>query len=79
VARETDVEDLRAYLSDLQGWTREGRMAGLTGDALTASVLPRMKARYGGWTAFDYFAPREIGFMDAELAGTKRVPQPAKE
>jgi hypothetical protein len=37
-------------------------------------VLPQMRARYGDWASFDYFAPKEIGFMEAELAGTKRIP-----
>ena len=40
-------------------------------------MLPKLKAVYGGWEAFDYFAPKEIGFMAAELAGTKRRPVPA--
>jgi cyclase len=79
VAGEKDVADFQAYLTDLSAWTARARAAGLSGDALAAAVLPEMKARYGDWGAFGYFAPKQIGFMDAELAGTKRVPVPAAD
>ena len=79
VAALVDVEALRAYFTDLSSWTKAARATGLTGAALTAEVLPKMKARYGPWAAFDYFAPREIGFMDAELAGTKIRPAPVPD
>ena len=78
VADLNDVKDFGAYLQLLSKETAAARSSGATGDALVAVVLPKMKAVYGGWEAFDYFAPKEIGFMAAELAGTKRrpVPQP---
>ena len=78
VADLNDVKDFGAYLQLLSKETAAARASGATGDALVAVVLPKMKAVYGGWEAFDYFAPKEIGFMAAELAGTKRrpVPQP---
>ena len=76
VATVKDVADFEAYLTDLSTMTAEARRAGLSGDALVAAVKPRLKARFGGWDAFDYFIAKEIGFMDAELAGTKRVPVP---
>jgi glyoxylase-like metal-dependent hydrolase (beta-lactamase superfamily II) len=74
-----DVADFQAYLADLASLTRAARARRLSGDALVAAVEPAMKARWGGWAGFDYFAPKEIGFMDAELAGTKRTPRPAPE
>jgi cyclase len=76
VATIKDVMALHDYFTDLTKWTVEARAAGLTGEALTASVLPKMKERYGDWSSFDYFATKEIGFMAAELAGTKHVPVP---
>jgi hypothetical protein len=35
--------------------------------------------RHADWDAIDRAAPREVPYMDAELAGTKRVPQPTGE
>jgi len=79
LATVKDVADFQAYLTDLSTMTADARRAGLSGAALVAVVEPRMKARYGGWDAFGYFAAKEIGFMEAELAGTKRVPVPSAE
>ena len=79
VANVKDVADFETYLTDLSAMTAEARHAGLTGDALVAAVQPKLKARYGDWDAFDYFAAKEIGFMEAELAGTKRVPTPRND
>lgn len=78
VASLDDVKAFGGYLQRLSAETVAGRQAGLKGEALVAAVLPKLKAAYGGWAAFDYFAPKEIAFMDAELAGTKRrpIPQP---
>lgn len=76
VADVKDVAALQAYFTDLSSFTKAAHAAGLTGPALVADVLPKMKATWGGWQAFDYFAAKEIGFMDQELAGTKVVPVP---
>jgi len=76
VATVKDVADFEAYLTNLSAMTAEARRNGLSGDALVAAVKPKLKARYGGWDGFDYFAAKEIGFMDAELAGTKQTPKP---
>ncbi len=77
LATAADVEAFRAYLADLSSLTAEARRAGLSGEALVGAVLPKLKASHGDWESFDRVAPREIRFMDAELAGTKRVPIPA--
>ena len=77
VADVSDVRDFGAYLQLLSKETAAARAAGASGDALVAAVLPKLRAVYGSWTAFDHFAPKEIGFMAAELAGTKRRPVPA--
>jgi glyoxylase-like metal-dependent hydrolase (beta-lactamase superfamily II) len=79
LARIEDVAAFQAYLADLTAFTSTARAAGLEGKALADQVLPQMKARYGDWGSFDYFAPKEIGFIEAELAGTKRIPTPPAE
>jgi glyoxylase-like metal-dependent hydrolase (beta-lactamase superfamily II) len=79
LANVRDVADFQGYLEDLTVLTRAGRAAGMSGAGLVADVLPKMKSKYGDWAAFGYFAPLEIGFMDAELAGTKTIPVPAAD
>jgi glyoxylase-like metal-dependent hydrolase (beta-lactamase superfamily II) len=76
VAKIGDVADFEAYLTDLRRLTAQARQGGLTGAPLVAAVLPNLKALHGDWERIDRSAPREIGYMDAELAGTKRVPVP---
>jgi len=78
VATRADVEEFRAYLLDLKALVAEARKAGLKGDALVASVAPKLKANHPGWTISDRAAAAEIRYMNDELAGTKRrpVPQP---
>lgn len=77
VASVADVREFRTYLVTLRDLTAGARKKGLKGQALAADVLPRLKAVYGGWGAFDYFAPQEIAFMEDELNGKKRTPPPA--
>jgi cyclase len=79
VATLADVADFSAYLTDLSTITAQQRQAGLTGPDLAKAVVPKLKERHPDWDAIDRAAPREIPYMDAELAGTKRVPQPTGE
>jgi len=78
VAGLQDVTDFLAYLRDLQRLVTQGRIAGLTDDALAQAVAPKLKALHPDWTISDRAAANEIRYMDQELAGTKRrpVPQP---
>ena len=78
VGRVADVQEFRNYLLDLQRMVGDARRAGLTGDALTQAVSPKLKARHPDWSISDRAAAAEIRYMDQELAGTKRrpVPQP---
>lgn len=76
VASKKDIEDLRMFFADLRRVTVEGRAAGLSGDALTVAEVPKFKALHGDWPYMDQAAPILITQMDAELAGTKRVPKP---
>lgn len=79
VAALKDVTDFGRYLADLRSLVSQERAAGRSGESLITHALPRFAQQHGDWTAFGYFAPLELGFMDAELAGTKRRPQPIPE
>ena len=79
VANRGDVEEFRAYLLDLKALVARARKAGLKGDALAASVAPKLKANHPGWTISDRSAAAEIRYMNDELAGTKRRPVPAPD
>jgi cyclase len=76
VATLADVADFSAYLTDLTTITAAQRHAGLTGADLVKAVVPQLKARHPDWPGIDRPASREVPYMDAELAGTKRVPIP---
>jgi cyclase len=77
LATAADVADFRDYLADLLNLVSAARAAGQSGEALRQAVLPKLAARFGSWSAFDYFAPKEIALTEAELAGTKQVPADA--
>jgi glyoxylase-like metal-dependent hydrolase (beta-lactamase superfamily II) len=76
VANLHDVAEFDAYLTELSADVAAGRAAGLTGKELANAVVPKLKARFGDWEYIDQSAPIEVGYMDAELAGTKQVPIP---
>jgi cyclase len=79
VADLIDVRDFRQYLIDLKALVTQARKAGLTGDALTQSVAPKLKALHPDWTISDRAAAAEVRYMDQELAGTKKRPIPQAE
>lgn len=72
-----DVEAFRNYLADLRGLVEKQIKAGKAGDDLVSAALPDVKEKYGQWNFFDYFAKRNIRDAEAELRGTKKIPQPA--
>lgn len=74
-----DVARFQAYLADLSSLTARGRRAGLRGDALTAEVVPKLAALHPDYPTAARAAPNEVPFMEAELAGTKRVPTPVPD
>jgi glyoxylase-like metal-dependent hydrolase (beta-lactamase superfamily II) len=76
VASRKDVADLRMFFADLIRLVTEGCAAGLSGDALVAAEAPKFKALHSDWPYMDQAAPDMVAQMDAELAGTKRVPRP---
>lgn len=69
-----DVADFRGYLSDLRDWVSSARKDGKSGASLVDAVLPQLKQKYSAWNLFDYFAKRNIADLEAELAGTKKIP-----
>jgi cyclase len=77
VASAKDLDDLRVLFEDLMRLTREARAAGLSGDALVQATAPKLAALHPTWPRIERNAPYIVAEMDQELAGTKRVPQPA--
>ena len=76
LSRAADLTALSGYLSALRKAVEEARSKGESGTALRDDVLPRIRARFGDWFAFDYFAAKNIEQTEAELAGTKDRPKP---
>lgn len=76
VATPADVKDFRNYLRTLRADITKAQQAGKSGQALQDEVLPGIQAQYGTWGFFKNFAPRNIAQTEAELEGTKKVPQP---
>ena len=79
VATVDDVAQLDDYLGDLRATVALERTAGLSGEALVKAALPKFTTRHGDWTAFGYFAPLELRYMEEELAGTKHTPVPVAD
>ena len=69
-----DMQDFRNYLLALRDWVKAALASGKTGDELANLVLPNLKAKYGSWDLFDYFAKKNVLDMANELNGTKVVP-----
>lgn len=78
VGPASEVTAFRDYLVLLMKVVAESRSTGTSVDALTKAGLPLLAATYGQWGNFKGFAPRNILDAEAELAGTKKVPQPVR-
>ena len=76
VAHAGDVATFKDYLTELRTTVSAARAAGLSGEGLVKAALPKLTEKYGGWSAFGYFAHLELRYMDDELAGRKRTPKP---
>lgn len=74
VGTAKDVAALRDYLVTLRRLVSEAQ-ARTSGEALADAVLPGLRGQYGNWTAFASSARPNILQTDAELRGTKRIPQ----
>ena len=75
VGTAADVQEFAGYLNDLRGMMAQPVKDGLTGDALTNALMPKLKEKYGGWNLFDYFLKRNISDMAKELRGEKQIPK----
>jgi len=75
VATTADVAAFRDYLVALRGGVTAARAQNKTGDALVSAALPELKRQFSSWPFIDAVARQNILDVDAELAGTKRVPQ----
>lgn len=76
MAHAADLKNFRDYLAALRGAVGAALAEGKSGQALQDEVLPKMKQAYGDLFAFDFFAAKNIAQTEAELTGTKQVPQP---
>jgi len=94
VATAGDVRDFHDYLVTLREAVGKAQGAGKNEKELVDAVLPQLKEKYGNcdagsaspppisagcWGFFRGFSTRNIIQTAAELAGTKKVPQPAAE
>ncbi|MGH9487712.1 MAG: MBL fold metallo-hydrolase [Terriglobales bacterium] len=70
-----DLRTARTYLVTLRRDISAARSRGLRGTAVVNAVLPELKAEYGTWADFNYFAQHNIEQTAAELAGDKRFPR----
>lgn len=76
MARADDLRSLSGYLTDLRAAVGEALSSGKSGQAVQDEVLPKLKRRYGGLFAFDFFASKNIAQTEAEMTGKKDVPKP---
>jgi cyclase len=70
-----EVSAFRAYLSTLRTLVSDARAQGRSGDALVAAVTVALRPRFGRWDYFDQLAKDNALQVEAEMAGTKRVPR----
>jgi cyclase len=77
VAQPHDVAVFKDYLVSLREVVRQAQLERTSDDALVNAILPGLKEKYGTWGFFDDFAKTNILQTAHELAGDKRVPQPA--
>jgi glyoxylase-like metal-dependent hydrolase (beta-lactamase superfamily II) len=79
VGNAADVQEFAGYLNDLRAMMAPPVKEGLTGDALTNAVMPKLQEKYGSWNLFDYFAKRNISDLAKELRGEKQIPKPPEQ
>jgi hypothetical protein len=75
VGRASDVAAFRDYLNALRELVSHTLAQGASGDALVAAVTAALKPRYGRWEDFEQIAGDNARQVEAEMAGTKRVPR----
>jgi glyoxylase-like metal-dependent hydrolase (beta-lactamase superfamily II) len=75
VGSASHVAAFRDYLNTLRVLVTDARAQGQSGDALVAAVTAALRPRYGRWDYFEPIAKDNVLQVDAEVAGTKRVPR----
>lgn len=70
-----DVAAFRDYLVTLRKLVSDARGSAKAGDALADVVMPALSDRYRRWDSFEYLARPNIVDTEAEMSGSKRVPQ----
>ena len=75
VAHVQDVEAFREYLATLRKLVSDAQAMGMSGEALADAVMPALRDKYNRWDSFKDLARDNILSLDAELRGTKRIPQ----
>jgi cyclase len=76
VGNAQDIAAFRDYLTTLRTLVTDARAQGKSGDALTQSIVPKLKEKFGQWEFAEPLAKNNVIETDAELNGTKRIPQP---
>jgi len=76
VGNAKDVAAFREYLTTLRALITDARAQGKTGDALAQWIVPKLKEKFGTWEFSEPLAKMNVLQTDAEIGGTKRVPQP---
>jgi cyclase len=75
VGNAQDVAAFREYLATLRKLISDAQAQGKSGDALADTVMPALAEKYGQWDFFKIMAKPNIVQTEAELSGTKRIPQ----
>jgi cyclase len=75
VGSAKDVLAFREYVVTLRTLVAEAQALRLSGEALADTVMAKLSPGYSSWNGFEYAARPSILEMEAELRGTKRIPQ----
>jgi len=77
VGHALEVRLFRDFLSGLRLSIARAMSEGVEGPALVDKVRSGLRPRYGTWTWFDDFLPRDVEWTVEEMKGTKKLPKPA--
>jgi len=75
VGHVQDVEAFREYLATLRKLVSDAEALRKSGETLADAVMPALSDKYNRWESFKDLARENILEVDAELSGTKRIPQ----
>lgn len=78
VGNAQSVGAFRDYLVTLRQLVSDARARGQSGEVLADAIMPALAAKYSKWEFNKFLARLNLLETDAELNGTKRIPQPAR-